>query len=274
VRLREVQWAFNRAAAHVFSKNKLFLVFSCLAIIGMIVLFFRAAAAETSKVAALGLLFVPFFLSLGLLFSLGILVCRLYHDEVKQRELSLKRIFIQSWDLMVAASYFSLPLFIGYLLLWFSLALFALMQALPLIGPLVSVFLSFAPFLINLALLLMILASTLALFFLTPLVAFRGIHREKIAYALMERLEKDLFMNSLLGLLAFLPLLFTLLFLGLAAWMTAQFCLSCESVEAAFLSGLFILVPFAALLSPAVIFFFNFSCESHLLMMREESLSP
>ena len=79
---------FNRALAFTFSKKKLLFVFCILALSGLLVVFFRGFALHAGQWVQLSLTFLPIFICTGILLSMGILLIRIYHDEIKQREIN------------------------------------------------------------------------------------------------------------------------------------------------------------------------------------------
>ena len=99
---------------------------------------------------------------------MGILLIRMYHDEVKQRDVNFWNTLSRSWEVVIGASYFALPIIFSYLLLWMLMGIFVLLQDIPLFGEFFGTVLSFAPFLINLGTLVLCLLA-LAVLFLSPL---------------------------------------------------------------------------------------------------------
>jgi hypothetical protein len=79
---------FNRALAFTFSKKKLLFVFCVLALSGLLVVFFRGLALHAGQWVKLSLTFLPIFICTGILLSTGILLIRIYHDEVKKRDVN------------------------------------------------------------------------------------------------------------------------------------------------------------------------------------------
>jgi hypothetical protein len=65
-----------------------------------------------------------------------------------------------------------------------------------------------------------------------------------------------------------LPLIVMVAFLVSAATLTGMALFVMERTWAISLQWFFIMIPFAALLTPAVIFFFNFAAESFVLLQR------
>lgn len=255
---------FNRALAHTFGMKKFLLVFLILALCGVFIVFFRGLAWNASEWFRLSLTFLPIFLCGGVLLSVGILLIRIYHDEVKNKFLSYKEILAKSWETVIGASYFSIPFILVYLLLWMLLGVFVLLKGIPIMGEFFSIILSFAPFLINLSSLLLCFGTLLLLFFVSPVIALKGMDRGIVFQTVLKRLEKDPFTNIILVLISLLPLIVVLTFLMLATVLTESICFDCYTLPQVVLKWFFLMIPFTAFLTPAIIFFFNFAAEAHV----------
>lgn len=262
---------FNRALSLTFSKRKLFLVFIILALSGLLVIFFRGLALHAGEWVRLSLTFLPIFLCGGILLSMGVFLIRVYHNEIKQHQLSYKEIIVESWMVVIGSSYFAIPIILAYLLLWMLLGVFVLLKEVPSMGEFFSIVLAFAPFLINLGTLVLCLISLFMLFFVAPVIALKGMEKEVVFQGLIRRLEKDPFANCLLVITALLPLAAVLILLMMAAALTGKICLDCQTPLQTILKWFFIMFPFTAFLTPAVIFFFNFAAESHVLMQKQRN---
>jgi hypothetical protein len=268
--LQDLQLMFNRALAHTFSQRKLLFVFCTLALCGLLVVFFRALSLEASNWIATSFLFLPIFLCAGVLLAAGIVIIRIYHDEVKKRPLSYTRILKNSWELMIGASYISIPIILSYLVLWMLLGVFFLLNEVPWVGGVFAVLLAFAPFLINFCSLVLCLINLLLLFFMTPIFAFRGLNRMQVLKVFMNRIQEDIFSNLVLVIIALLPITFFVLLLTAAALFTGTITYASQSNLQIILNWFIIMIPFTALLTPAVIFFFNFAAEAHVFFQRKE----
>lgn len=248
------------------------LVFCVLALCGVLAVFFRGLATQANPWVTLSLLFVPFFICAGVLLSVGILLIRVYHDEIKGKATSYKELILKSWELVIGASYFSVPIILCYLLLWMLLGFFMMLRTIPGIGEFFGVILSFAPFLINFLMLVLAVLNFALLFFVAPVLALRGMNRNLVTEIIVKRWQYDVFGNLFTALIGFLPLLFILTLLIIAALITGSICVNCTSPYLTVMEWFFVMIPFTALLSPAVVFFFHFAAESHVLLMREARL--
>jgi hypothetical protein len=271
--LTDIQFIFNRAWSLSFQLKKWFFTFFMLLLCGVMIIFFRGLALHTGQWITLSLSFLPIFLSVGLLTATGIILIRIYHDEIKKRPFTFRGVIGKSWDVIVGTAYLSIPLILGFLLLWMMLGIFFLLNDLPGVGGLFTVILAFAPFLLNLGALFLCIVSLSMLFFVTPVVALRGMNRVELSKLLASRLQQNLFLNLVLATIAALPILLLSGLLVLAAFMTGAICYTCNEPLYIMLQWFFIMIPFTAALSPAIVFFFNFSAEAHVLLKHQQQVS-
>ena len=269
----ELENCFNRAVAFSFSRKKLLIAFPGLLLCGVLIVFCRAVAFDASDWVAMSLAFLPILLSSGILLSLGVLLVRIHVHETKQLSLSLKRLLNGSMDIVLGTLYLSLPSILIYLLLWIVLGFFYLLCALPGIGDFFSIVLAFAPFLLILSSLLLCFFNLGLLFFVAPAVAIQSLKRLGAAQRVVMLLKGQLFTGLVLFMVALVPIALIAGLLCLAAILTnLSFFIGQQSLSVA-LEWFFVMVPFCALLSPAVVFFFNFAAESHWLLQRRIHLA-
>ena len=268
--LDDVRFIFNRAFSKTFIKSKLVLTFVVLVLGGVMAVFFRGVAVDAGQWLSLSFTFLPIFLCAGVIFSLGILLIRIYHDEIKERKVSYKKTLGKSWEVVIGASYFSVPIILCYLLLWMLLGIFVLLSEIPGIGDFFSVILAFGPFLINLGTLVLIVFNLSLLFYVAPILALKGFNRIQVSRVLVKRFKQDIFSNLFLAMIATMPLLALLAVLTLAAFLTGSLCYTCTKPIHMVLMWFFTMIPFTFILSPAVVFFFNFAAEAHVLIMKNQ----
>jgi len=107
------------------------------------------------------------------------------------------------------------------------------------------------------------------LFFATPHIALNSRLKLKLAEDVYRRFSENLFSNLLLFLLGVVPLLLVVGLLSLAAFLTGvNFFINTETLAIA-LQWFFIMIPFCAILTPGILFFFNFAVESYALMQKK-----
>lgn len=266
----DIQRIFNRSLAFSFVKMKWALAALVLALCGLLVVFFRGLAlVSDGKWMSMSLVFLPFFLSSGVLLATGIYFIRLYHDEVKERTVCYQGTFNKSWDVIMGASYFVVPIILVYLMLWMLLGIFTLFTEIPLIGEFFSVILVLGPFLINLGSLLLCILSIVLLFYVTPIIALKGLNRMQVAETLTKRFKDDLFTNLILAFIGIFPLLVVGGLLIWASYITDSVYIKYDKPIYTIVQWFFMMIPFVIFLAPALVFFFNFAAESHVLMTKQ-----
>lgn len=259
---------FNRALSLTFIKKKLLSIFCILALSGLFIVFFRGISLHASPWVHLSLTFLPIFFCTGILLSVGIYLIRIYYHEVKQQEITYIETLKRSWEILLGASYFAIPVIISYILLWMILGIFILLRQTPALGDFLSIILAFAPFLVNLGTLILCLVSVFLLFFVAPAIAFKGLEKGAVLQTVIKRLEINPFINILLLLTALLPVVFVVLILSIAANLTGSVYLDNQSTLQTILQWFFIMLPFTAFLTPSIVFFFNFTAEAYMFMQK------
>ncbi len=246
------------------------LTFPLLVLCGILVVFCRAIAYDASPWIAMSLAFLPILLSSGVLLGLGVLLIRLHIHEVKGLHLGFRRLIAGSVDLIMGTSYLSIPPILAYLFLWIALGLFFLLGEIPGIGHFFSVVLAFGPFLLIFGSLLLCLFNLGLLFFVAPAAAFQPFKRTSLAKRVLSLFQGRLLSSIALFLLALVPILFVSGLLSLSALLT-NLQLAPDRTLAVAMEWFFIMLPFSAILTPAVIFFFNFAAESYQLLQPQNA---
>jgi len=265
----DIEHIFNRALRFSFSKKKLFFMFPVLVVCGLMLVFCRALAVNAGQWVVLSLTFLPVFLSSGLLLAAGVVLARVYHHEVKMIPLSFKKILSQSWELLIGVSYLTFPLLLAYLFLWMVMGIFYLLKEIPALGDVLGVILAFGPFLLVLGSLILSFFNLFLLFFATPHIALNSRLKLKLAEDIYCRFKENLFSNLALFLLGLVPLLLGVGILSLAAFLTGvNFFMRTETLAIA-LQWFFVMIPFCAMLTPGILFFFNFAVESYALVQKK-----
>lgn len=267
--ISDIKFIFNRAWSKTFNRKKLLLMFTVLLLCGLLVVFFHGLSSGVGSWMRKSLIFMPFFLCAGVMLSTGIMLIRIYHDEVKEKQVSYRQVFSKSWEIVIGSSYFSIPIILCYLFLWTFLGVFIFFEQAPYVGPFFSVILAFGPFLLNLAALILCISNVAMLFFVAPTIALKGLNGQKISQSLTSKFNNDVFSCVLLGLIAILPIVIVTLILMLAGFMSGPAHIPTQIPLFSTLRWFILMIPFVAALSPTLIFFFNFSAEAHVLLMKE-----
>ncbi|MBF5059420.1 hypothetical protein [Candidatus Neptunochlamydia vexilliferae] len=266
---QEIEHIFNRASKYTFSRRKLLFMFPILVVCGLMLVFCRALAVNAGQWVVLSLTFLPVFLSSGLLLAAGVVLARVYHHEVKMIPLSFKKILSQSWELLIGVSYLTFPLLLAYLFLWMVMGIFYLLKEIPALGDVLGVILAFGPFLLVLGSLALSFFNLFLLFFATPHIALNSRLKLKLAEDVYSRFKENLFTSLSLFLIGLVPLLLIVGILSLAAFLTGiSFFIEAKTLAIA-LQWFFVMIPFCAMLTPGILFFFNFAVESYALMQRK-----
>jgi hypothetical protein len=266
---KEVETIFNRALRFTFSRRKLLFTIPILIFCGLISVCFRALGSKANDWLSMSMTFMPLFFCSAVLLAAGILLTRIYHDEVKGLSISYRKTLYVSKTLMVEVAYLALPVILIYLALWTLLGIFYLFKEIPLIGEGLGVILSFGPFLLLFGSFILSLLSISVLFFVTPSVSLKSSMQIEVLEGVFKRLRFNPFTNAALLFLGLLPLTLVAGLMIVAAIMTGKSYVAAEHPFAVSLEWFFIMIPFATLLTPAVIFFFNFAAESHVLMIKK-----
>ena len=242
------------------------LTFPMLVLCGILIVFCRAIAYDATDWIAMSLAFLPILLSSGVLLALGVLLIRIHIHEVKNLHLGFKRLIAGSLDLIMGTSYLSIPPVLAYLFLWMALGFFYLLREIPGVGDFFSVVLAFGPFLLIFGSLLLCLFNLGLLFFVAPAAAFQPYKRFTLAKRVLGLFQGRILSSLALFLLALLPIALISGLLVLSALLTNS---APEKPLSIAVEWFFIMLPFCAVLTPAVIFFFNFAAESYQLLQAK-----
>ena len=265
----EIEKCFNRALSLCISKKKFFIVFPVLFLCGIFIVYCRAFASDASGWIKMSLAFLPILLSSGLLLSLGALLIRIYYHEVKSLKFHYTELLGKSWDLIIGTSYLAIPPVLVYLMVWILLGIFLLLQEIPGVGNAIGILLSFGPFLLILTSLLLCLFNLSLLFFVTPAIALKSHDKTQLAKEVFSSIRKKLFSNLLFLLIALIPIAFVVGILSFAAMLTHENYFAQDHSLSIGLYWFFIMIPFSALVTPGVVFFFNFAAESYNYLQKK-----
>ena len=271
---KELELIFNRAFRFTLSRRKLLFTAPVLIFCGLVSVFCRALASSTSDWLASSVTFLPIFFCTPVLLVAGIILMRIYHHEVKGLPASYRRTFQRSKELILEVVVLAVPIILLYLVMWTLLGLFYLVKEIPYVGEGLGILFSFGPFLLLLGSFVLTLLIVSMLFFATPLMALKGIVGKEVLVQALDRFKLNPLSNISLILLSLVPLLFTSALMTLAAVMTGKTYSVTETSFTACLQWFCIMIPFCALLTPGVIFFFNFAMESHALMQKKSQNTP
>ncbi len=271
--LSEIEQIFNRAFSKVFCRKKILFLFPILIACGILTVFCRTLSLGVNHWVWMSLSFLPIFLCTGVLLAAGVLLTKMYIFEVKGMDYKIGKLFTSSLQLIIGVSYLSFPLILTYLILWSVMGIFVLLKQIPAFGDVFGTLLAFGPYLLVLGSFGLAIVSVLLLFFITPHVALKKTLQMNLAAEVTVRLKNSIFSNGLLFFVGLVPLALVLFFLILGAMMTKSSYLTSEAALALSIQWLMMMIPFCLIMTPFVIFFFNFSLESYLLVKKKEKAS-
>ncbi len=266
----DFQRATNRAFKLTLDWKKLTLTFIFLLLGGWVMVVCRGLAINANGWATLCLSVLPIYVTAALAMAGGIVLVRIYHDQVKQKPVEYRQVIFSSWHLMVTAASIVMGILLVFFGIWIALGLFHALQAIPVLGSFFSVILAFGPFLLNIAAILLLIGTGAALFYFTPILALRGVNRGKLTQTARQRLNGDYFSNVIelvWGILPFLVSLAIVVFASCLNWRTG---FTSANPYQAVMQLFFIMVPLMALLAPSVVFFFNFATEAQVAFQSRQ----
>ncbi len=259
--LYDISKMFNRALSHSFEKKKFIFLFLMLCIAGVFVLFFRSLALFADGWWKTSLDFFPLFIALGFVLAAEVILVRLYVRQQEGEKPEIISILMESWELMLRISYLAMPFLLLYLLFWILSGLFLLLKAIPIFGTVLAVIFSFAPFIFNLGSILLVVAALFLCFYVCPHLA---LDKQISRRTLFQKLKAEPFFILFFFLIDLVPVWIVFKILTFAATLTFVIeSLEVGSLEKV-LQSFFIMIPFLAILTPMINFFFNFALESAL----------
>ncbi|MBS0629225.1 MAG: hypothetical protein JSS30_03245 [Verrucomicrobia bacterium] len=264
----DLEKIFNRSFSNCFSKKKLVLVFPVLVLCGLLAVICRTISFGSGQWMQMSMAFLPMFLCAGFLLALGLILVRIYHQEIKGGEVKVLTTIKECRDLIYGIPYLAVPIIFSYLVLWIVLGIFYLVRLIPHVGEVASAVFSFGPFLLVLGSLFLGCLSLLVLFYIAPAAALRSDLSPRLAEEVFAEIKANPFLSFIMPLFALLPLLLVIGILSLAAVVTHILYVEASDGLTLALKWFFIMIPFSAILAPAIIFFFNFAAESHVFLRK------
>lgn len=267
----ELEKRIQRALSGCWRGKKVWVAYPALVLSGCVLTFFRAAAEGVAPWLSLHFLFLSFFLVSTILLALGVLLVRLYALERKGERIDLKQEVVRATSSMGRAAFLATIPLLCSLCLWMTLGLFFLFEAIPILGSVLSVVAAGIPFLLFFATLLLCVTNGFLLFFIPPIAEQGGISFTQETL-LPKRIREKPLTSFLLLSIGTLPVLLIVFLLYKALCLTeSSFPMGASHPLLMALQGLFVMPLLAALFTPAVLFFFNFSLESYSLLRVQKT---
>jgi len=267
--INDLAFCFNRAFTLAFVRKKIWFVAPFIFLCSILVVAFRLFP-YANEWLSMGFLFLPFILALSILLSLGVVLIRIYYQEVKRIKAEYKKILAFSWEILSGAAYLSVPMIFIYVFLWIIFGFLLLLQEIPLLGPLVASLFSFVSFLLICAFLTLAIFGISALFFAAPVIALKAnLDKSSMMKRVLENFKRNIFVNCLFFFVGLLPVVSIFFLLFLAAFLThASYIFFSGNVVYTTISYFFVMIPFSFLIAPFIVFFFNFAAEGYNYMRK------
>jgi len=195
---------------------------------------------------------------------------RSYHDEIKETESSFGKLFMRSWHAALSSAYVFMPIVLVFLSVWAMLGLFYLVREIPMLGDFFASILSTGPFLLHFVALALCAFSIYILFVVTPNFALKAFLEATLMTQESKIYLSHFFVRVVLLLVSIFPLLLSALLLTIAATMTTHGFVTSTNHLQMVVQWLMIMLPYAVLLSPSVVFFFNMAAETHVSIHKKD----
>jgi len=262
--LQKIPEMFNRALRFAFYMKKLLFTASLLLLAGLVSLFFVALELSLNDPwLKTGLAFFPFFINFGIFLAGAPVMIHTYSEEVagRGRSLSYLKVALSRFDVIIRAASLAPLLLILYLLLWFFLGFYLILQEIPLIGLFFSAIFAFVPFVIYLLIGLFMVACIAFLFFASPKFHLKKEINVKDLLEIWRGIKVEPFQALLAFFLGIVPKLLLSFLLYFAFRLTLLCCDGGHLPLFTVIHSFMILLPMTVVLAPAVAFFFHFAFE-------------
>jgi len=269
--LKDLDNCYTRAFLFSFHKKKLFFTYPFIFLIGIIFVFFKSLPQNSGSWSTLSFIFLPIFITFGILFVLGVFLTRIYYHDVKNLKYTYLEILKKSVDKIFQTFYISILSICIFVILWIVFGFLAAIKDIPHIGSFIGVFISIIAYLLILFFIVLVVINFLFLFFLMPSISLKQKLKIKGFFEVLKNLKKNIFANFSLLLIALVTVFIPSVFLYISACFTkSYFAIRLDSIYLG-LESFFIMIPFSILITPFVIFFFNFAIESFNILHKIEN---
>lgn len=267
---KDLESSFKRAFIHSFDKMKVLFTIPFLFLCGMMIVFCKSISYISNNWFKLILIFLPIFFSFSILYILGVLLVRIYYNEMKKLELSYLEIIRKSFRNIAESLYISIPPVIIFFVLWLIFGLFSALKEIPLIGGFIGVIISFIPFLIILCTIGLCIFNFFVLFFVVPTMSLRAKKKLELVKEVLKNLKKNPQINIVFFLSCISLIFFVSFILAITAILTRiYFFIPLNNLFIGF-QWFFLMIPLIIFISPMVIFFFNIASENYNILQRKD----
>lgn len=261
--MTKVGKAFNDSLS--FSLKKCVPTFLVLLLCSIVFLFFKTLSFHAHAWVSFSFFFFPLMIGAFLLSALGIFLIDLYFHEKKGIKLTLKELVPHFLEKLLRTTYLTLFPILIFFILWIVLGFFLLIKEAPIFGSFIGAFLSFIPFLLVFSSVLLLCYDLFVLFFILPSLDLKkkGEVWFKETFLLFKAKP---FEHLNLVFIALIPFIITLLLIAFSLNLMTLFEESSSNILLQIIGQFFVYLPICLLLTPSVIFFFQFSFQAHKLL--------
>jgi hypothetical protein len=257
-----LETAFQKAFRGSFSYRQCLTAFVALVSSGSLTVLCWALSYKAPAWISLSLFFVPIFASFAILLIAGMILCKMYLQEDRRSDFSFEQILFWAKEIFISIASLVRSFLFIYLIVWSAMGVFFLLKALPWIGEFLSIFLSIGPFLFIFASFLLCFASVVFVFFVAPMATLDTIRSGTLLHKVWQIWQGHILSALLLLFLSAIPFLFTTILLYFSAMLTNTSFFSSESSLSIAMQRFLLMIPFVAILTPSLVFFFHFAVES------------
>ncbi|MCH9625855.1 MAG: hypothetical protein S4CHLAM123_10390 [Chlamydiales bacterium] len=259
---------FNRSIKGALDLKKIILLFVMLFCVGVFYLITQAFAHFATDWLGMFFNMLSIVFAIGVMLFAGGILTKLYFNKDMSSSLQPNTLFRSSWGIFLRSAYIALGFLAVFLSIWLATGVFWFLNAIPYFGYLMSTVFVFGPFFLNLIALLVCFAALFVLFFCTPFLA----SEEPLEHrSLLAQLKKNYFSNALFLVIAVVPVWIVFSFVLKATRMTVEVYGAEMHFFGSLVQVFFIMLPFLAVLTPALIFFFNFAAEASVMIQQDDS---
>ncbi|MFA6119118.1 MAG: hypothetical protein WCT85_05810 [Parachlamydiales bacterium] len=270
MKFNDLEKILKRAFRHSFQLKKVLFAYPFLFLCGLVVVLFRSIAFVATNWIVFSLIFVPIFFSISIFSILGVILCKIYYNEVKNQRKSYIEIFKSSTQNIVDSLQITIPPFLIFLIFNLIFGLLVMIKEIPHVGSFIGSSISFLPFLLVLSTIAVCIISFLTIFFATPGLSIKTRNKIVVLKEAYIDFKKDLFTHIIYFLIGISAGLLVFLILFISIKLTKlTFVIPMDIYNIVF-QWLSIMTLFVLFLTPFVIFFFNFSMEVYNFSQTKE----
>lgn len=254
-----VKDAFNKTFRSSYTSSGMLFLAIILVLCGMIILFCRTVGLLMGNWGLWSMTFFAVLLSAIPMQATALILMRLHANEEGK---TLKQFVFDSWERISTAALLALPILLAMIVMSMCVGVFLLLKEIPILGAFFAVVLAFAPYLLVVGSLLLLISEIFLCFFIIPRLAFTpSLSMQELFSSGIRALKADPFTHLALLVIGLLPAFVWGWLLWCAFVWTKGMYLLDQSLLEGMLQDFFLMIPALVLWAPALQFFFYFSAE-------------